>query len=226
MASRLQGLRRPSGKLVILAAASLALLTLVLQNHSFARQVPATDTDLLWRMAQADDLQQIAQPGDLIFRRGAGLWTQVFSQASRQEGFYSHVGIVTRQADGLHVWHAEGDDLSGVGGVRHEPIAVFLKNAQGVAIGKLPATLSAPSEITRQATADAWSKVSFDTKFRLDDLSSAVYCTEYVWEVIRRASGRDIVERKTVIGGIAGITVDDLLFNDILHIAYQRRLAK
>ena len=179
---------------------------------------------MLLRLVLGDGMQQTTQPGDLIFRRGSGVWTEVFSQASRQEGFYSHVGIVTKQSDGLHVWHAEADDFSGVGGVRNDPIDVFLKHSQGVAIGKLAATLFNPIAITRQATAATWSNVPFDTSFRLDDHASSVYCTEYVWEVIRRTSNRDVVERKTVIGGVEGITVDDLLFSREIHIAYQRRL--
>lgn len=166
-------------------------------------------------------------PGDILFRRGSGLWTGVFSQASRRDAFFSHVGIVVRMDGKLLVVHADADDLTGIGGVRQEDPVSFLSGTQGVAIGRFtdPAgKVGMGEKIARQAADPQWKKLPFDTHFSLEDDGQAVYCTEFVWLAIRRATGIDVVNDKTVFAGRQGISVDDLLNSPWLRIVYDRRI--
>lgn len=175
-------------------------------------------------VAYADQLLNRLQPGDILFRRGSGLWTPLFSQASRTEGFFSHAGIIFEREGHLKIVHADADDLSGVGGVREDEIDEFLREAKGVAIGRMKAP-SSGAAIAGLAARDDWKQLPFDTHFSLEDEGRAIYCTEYVWLAIQRASGIDIVPQKTVWAGKTGIAVDDLLYSPFIGIVYDRRLA-
>ena len=174
--------------------------------------------------AHADHLMTTLRPGDILFRRGSGLWTPLFSQASSKEGFFSHAGIIFARAGHLKIVHADADDLSGIGGVREDEVDEFLREAKGVAIGRMKDPAAAPA-IARLAVQEEWKKLPFDVHFTLDDDGKAIYCTEYVWLAIKRASGIDIVPNKTVLAGKTGIAVDDLLKSPFLQIVYDRRLA-
>lgn len=175
-------------------------------------------------LAYADRLMQKLKPGDILFRRGSSLWTPIFSQASKQEGFFSHAGIIFEKDGRLKIVHADADDLTGIGGVREDEIDEFLREAKGVAIGRMKQTDDQNAAIAALAIREDWKKLPFDTHFALDDDGKAIYCTEYVWLVIKRASGVDIVPEKTVLAGKAGIAVDDLLNSSHIRIEYERRL--
>lgn len=206
------------GGLTLLLAAALSGL------FYGSKQITTPKTPDIRATAHADRLMSTLRPGDILFRRGSGLWTPLFSQASREEGFFSHAGIVFARAGYLKIVHADADDLSGIGGVREDEIDDFLRDARGVAIGRMKDPSSAPA-IAHLAIQKEWKELPFDVHFTLDDNGKAIYCTEYVWLTIKRASGTDIVPNKTVLAGKTGIAVDDLLHSPFIRIVYDRRLA-
>jgi hypothetical protein len=208
-------------RLVVVCTASLLAAGFVAFSHGHT-SISEPPPDQLMLLVSGDRLQDQLKPGDVVFRRGAGFWTEVFSQTSRTEGFFSHVGVIVSDPRGLRIRHAEADDVTGVGGVRSDTLETFLYQAKGVAIARPDAGLA--TSVSNEAASPKWEGVPFDTSFRLDDGARAVYCSEFVWEVMRRASGHDIVPDKTDIGGIPGVTVDDLLNSSYLHVLYEKRL--
>ena len=67
--------------------------------------------------------------GDLVFRRGHGLWSGLFAEASAHDRRFSHVGVLIRAGDAWQVVHASADDRTGIGGTEAEPLAAFLHDA-------------------------------------------------------------------------------------------------
>ena len=107
--------------------------------------------------------------------------------------------------------------------MKADTIEDYLKGAQGIAIARISVPNADLQRVAQTASSSSWQGIPFDTKFRIDDDGSAVYCTEYVWRVILDATALDVVPQKTVIGGIPGITVDDLLINPNVQTLYQKR---
>lgn len=171
---------------------------------------PAPDPGILARVP-VTTLEARLQPADLVFRRGNGLWSGYFAVASGDEGFYSHVGVAVFEQGRWHVVHTEADDRTGIGGVRSDPLEVFLDGAKGVAVVR--PGLSAPqAEATVRLSADpAWRNIPFDNRFSLDDDGQAMYCTEWVQALVLAATGEDIARPRSLWFGREVISVDDLL---------------
>ncbi len=152
------------------------------------------------------------QEGDLIFRRGAGLWSALFAEASRQDHRYSHVGVALRAGSGEWVViHASASDLTGVGCVDIESLAGFLGEAVAWEIRRpaIPGeALPAFIETLRRAARD---HTPFDADFDLGS-TEQVYCTELVWRAWMVATGTDPIPEKTMWRDkLRIISIEDLL---------------
>jgi len=171
--------------------------------------VPAPAPGILARVPVAT-LEASLQPADLVFRRGNGLWSGYFAVASGDGGFYSHVGVAVLEHGQWRVVHTEADDRTGIGGVRSEPLQVFLAGAHGVAVVR-PGLSGAQAEATvRLAAEPAWRRIPFDSRFSLDDDGQAMYCTEWVQALVLSATGVDIARPRSRFGGRDIISLDDL----------------
>lgn len=161
---------------------------------------------------------------DLVFRRGNGLWSGYFAGASGGEGYFSHVGVLVREADGWHVVHTEADDRTGVGGVRSDTLADFLAEAHGLAVVRPRLDEAQVAEALRLAAAPRWRDIPFDSSFRLDDDGEAMYCTEWVQALVLAATGEDIARPRSYFGSRAIISVDDLRLSARVEPVLEHRL--
>ena len=144
--------------------------------------------------------------GDLVFRKGAGLWTRHFINASTREKRFSHVGIVVRTTPSAIILHADGNDLTGVGNVRTEDWPGFFEIASECAIYRY-----AGSKETARAFASQGLRrlgVPFDPAFDMSS-TNALYCTELIREVVNEAAGTNVIEY-TVLCGYPIIAIDDI----------------
>ena len=64
-------------------------------------------------------LAAICRDGDIVLRRGNGMWSRLFANISIHDKRFSHVGIILVRDGKVTVTHASADDLTGVGAV-HE----------------------------------------------------------------------------------------------------------
>ena len=75
------------------------------------------------------------QRGDLVMRRGRGMWTRFFIGMSTREKRFSHVGFVHSVSNGVTMLiHAEAEDSTGVGDVHLTPWPEFFKESSDCAI--------------------------------------------------------------------------------------------
>jgi|GEM_PF-3767615 len=148
--------------------------------------------------------------GDLVFRRGQGLWSEVFAEASAHDRRFSHVGVLLRAGGSWQVAHASAEDLTGVGGAATEPLGAFLRDAsafeirrprlEAVQLGRFVAML-------RGAVRD---RIPFDTGFSLAT-PDRVYCTELIWQAWTRATGADPLPRKSLWRGQPIVSIEDVI---------------
>ena len=176
------------------------ILCLQLLLSSFA--VAAEAVGLEWKRTPPPGLKV----GDIVFRKGRGLWTKYFIGASTREKRFSHVGIVVRTNPSTFIVHSEGSDLTGIGNVRVEGWQGFMEIASECAVYRF-----AGSEETSQAIANCGLRrlgVRFDSAF---DMSSTneLYCTEFIREAVNEAAGTNVVGF-TIRKGRGIITIDDI----------------
>ena len=137
-------------------------------------------------VVDAAAVEAVAQPGDVVFRRGRSLLSRVVLSGDDRPQF-SHVGIVAEQEGALVVVHATpGNDVSVPEPLRTEPLAAFfapeaaeagaLRRPRDPALGR--AAAAAAQRLAPGRTFDA------DLDLGTDD---RLYCTELVWKAYREA---------------------------------------
>lgn len=189
-----------------------ALLAALLSGGgAVGRPTPApAPGPVLLEVAPLQDWTARLAPGDLVFRRGDGPWSGYFAGASGGEGYFSHVGLLVPAAGGWQVVHTEADDLSGIGGVRQDPLERFLATARGVAVVR-PRLAPEQVQATLALAGDpGWRAIPFDARFRLDDDGAAMYCTEWIQALVLEATGEDIARPRSHVGPYEIISIDDL----------------
>lgn len=133
-------------------------------------------------MKVANDFLDLARNGDIIFRRGTGLFSEYFRKAGGAEAPYSHVGIIIQEKECLYVVHAEASDYTGIGRVIKEPLNKFVSREKALLAGlyRLRDPLaSIASHAAVHAESFATLQIPFDNNF--DSVShDKLYCTELV----------------------------------------------
>lgn len=189
------------------------------QDHSFN----SAQNLSRWLIAKPN-LSQL-RSGDLIFRHGRGIISNVLMTFGQREKKYSHTGIVSVENGSVFVYHAIGGEENVSNKLRKDPIAVFCNPADvhGFAIYRpsmndmqINAVIALASEYYRNG-------LLFDTKF---DLSSddKMYCTEFVYKIFNHALGKENYISLSSVNGKHYIACDDLYCNahcrEIYHYQY------
>ena len=158
-----------------------------------------------WKHTPPPDLKI----GDLVFRKGRGIWTKYFIGASSRDPRFSHVGIVVRTMPSTLILHSDGNDLTGVGQVRTEDWPDFFEIASECAVYRYTGP---------EKTAHAFANhgllrlgVPFDPSFDMSS-TNALYCTELIREVVNEAAGTNVIGF-TVLKGQRIIALDDIYHN-------------
>ena len=160
--------------------------------------------------AVGSDWKRLPPPGlkvgDLVFRKGRGMWTRYFIRASTRDPRFSHVGIVVRTTPPALILHSDGNDLTGVGKVRTEEWEAFFEIASECAVYRYDG-----AEETARAFASHGLRrlgVTFDSSFDMSS-TNALYCTELIREVVNEAAGTNVIGF-TVLKGRRIIALDDI----------------
>lgn len=202
-----------------------AVLAVVLAGPGAAPLPAAPALPALLDVAPLADWQGGLRPGDLVFRRGNGLWSGYFAGASGDEGFFSHVGLLVRKGEGWQVVHTEADDRTGIGGVRTDSLRRFLADAHGVAVVRPRLEPAQAARAVALAHDPDWQAIPFDARFRLDDDGEAMYCTEWIQALVLAATGEDIARPRSRFGRIQIISIDDLRLSARVEPVFDHRLA-
>lgn len=130
-------------------------------------------------------VESVAQPGDVVFRRGQSLLSRVVLSGDRDPEF-SHVGIVAERGGALVVVHAVPSDDGEPEPVRVEPLATFYApEAADLGAVRRPADPAIGRAAARAALRLARGR-HFDATLDLDS-DDLLYCTELVWKAYREA---------------------------------------
>ena len=164
----------------------------------------------LWKANAPCDLKI----GDMVFRRGHGVWTKYFIDCSSREKRFSHVGIVTGLGSELVLIHADADERTGDGRVRIEGWCGFFANALECAVFRFDGDSSVASNIA--INAERRLGVKFDSAFDMGE-TNRLYCSEMVRLAINEAVGTNLVGSTKVCGRNV-VAIDDLYHNGFRRI--------
>jgi len=154
--------------------------------------------------------KHVLRSGDLVFRRGEGIVSDMAVRFSNTDHRYSHVGVLVTDGAELSVAHSVVDDQKDYDGVVVETLDSFLRGVEEWAIYRLwPDGPSISAEYVRAHYAG----VTFDSEFDLDT-RSRMYCTEFVADLINTVSGQMRVTAGSMRLGRRYIAVDELYRND------------
>ena len=156
----------------------------------------------LWKV----DVPCALKVGDLVFRKGHGVWTKYFISCSMREKRFSHVGIVAEIGDEVVLIHADADERTGDGRVRGEAWHSFFVDALECAVFRFDGDSSVASNIAINAKCRLG--VKFDSAFDMGE-TNRLYCSELVRLAINEAVGTNLVGFTKVCGRNV-VAIDDL----------------
>lgn len=140
--------------------------------------------------------------GDIVFRRGHGIWTRFFVNASTREKRFSHVGVAaTNGAGRIMIIHSEANDL-GLGRVKEGSWQSFFEGASEAAVYRCTDGGVDPADVVAEARRRIG--VRFDNEFDAAT-TNKLYCSELVMVAVNAAAGRNLIKPtfrsgKTIVG--------------------------
>ena len=124
----------------------------------------------------------ILAAGDIAFRLGRSLQSNLIASSGDSGNSYSHVGIILPINNEWHVVHIEPKEDSFIDIIRHEPIEDFFAwevASAGCVMRHKALTPPHREMITCYAQQLLEKKITFDHDYRASD-STSMYCTELV----------------------------------------------
>lgn len=189
----------------------MRLIALALISVSLLMGSPSTaETDLDWKKEAPVKLVE----GDLIFRKGQGLWTRFFINVSQSEKRFSHVGIVVSNECSLCIIHAEANEWNGIGYVHLQNWNQFFSDALESAVFRYDGDENTRRRIAHEAT--KMLHIPFDPLFDMEN-TNRLYCTEFVRLAVNRALKQDLIGH-TVVCGRPFVAIDDIYRKKFIRI--------
>lgn len=192
------------------------------QHDSYKTFVP-TKEDSLQQQAvisnayrQIDSVKYFIKSGDLITRTGNDFTSESLRSLNQRDRTYSHCGIASIEHDSVFVYHALGGDFNPDQKIRRDPIELFAEPATNKGIGIFRFLVPDSNRLQYAAQARNLFKkgIMFDMDFDLatDD---RMYCAEYVYKVLVKASRNTLSFNHSYIKGFEFIGVDDIFLNPL-----------
>ena len=166
--------------------------------------LPVAGQVAAWCLAPPLELR----PGDLVFRRGQGIWSGQFAGLSSRETRFSHVGVVWAVDGEVKIVHAEASEWTGHGRVRETTWRGFFEDAGARECAVF--RFDGPPETAMRLAERAHERIGvpFDSGFDLSE-TNRLYCTELIAVALAEATGADGSPR-TSRGERTYIALDDL----------------
>lgn len=149
--------------------------------------------------------------GDVIFRHGTGIISNLLLKFSQQDSRYSHVGILSKEKNRMFVYHMIGGELNPGAVIKREPIEQFCSQdiANNFGIYRTDIDSRGLQVVDSLLKYYFLSKLAFDTGYDLNT-DDAMYCTEFVYKVITKASGNENYLTLSQLTGFTYIACDNL----------------
>lgn len=178
-----------------------------------ARRPVAPVTPASWD-AGTDSCLLLLKQGDILLRTGNDEISNVFRHLNTRNQTYSHAGLVMIEEGRPVVYHCIGGADNPEGRLRRDEVAFFIdpQHNLGWGIVRLDLDTAQQQALSAIVTGLYRQGVRFDDDF---DLASddRLYCTEFVYKSIIRASGDSTFLPVTVHNNKRYIAVDDLFNN-------------
>jgi len=141
---------------------------------------------------QIDSINNIAKEGDIIFRGGTDIESNIIRDFSYKDKLFSHCGIILKTPNGLQVSHILGGVTNIEGSLLSQPIEDFLSYPENESAGIYATNLTSIELSNIAFFLDSLKKanVSFDLKFNLFT-KNQLYCTEIIIDALRFAKGNN-----------------------------------
>jgi hypothetical protein len=169
--------------------------------------------------------------GDILLRRGYGVDSTVSMNFSQGEKRYSHAGIIQKKDDGVFIIHSEEDKDHGRNGVYIEPIKDFLDGIHIWAVYRFDLSPKLEEDVISYALKLKSQNIIFDIDFNLNE-DNKMYCSEFIYKVINRTTGKELIHAGKHFVGKNFVTISDLYQNnsaklvDISHNIIKRKECK
>ncbi len=165
------------------------------------------------------------QSGDLVFRKGSGLISDLFTRISSVEQRFSHVGIIVKYREQIMVAHILGTGGTGDQEFRMDPLRHFIREdrARQFGIYRLNISDEVKCEIESYILSIDETNIFFDDKFDLST-DSALYCSELIYKCVTKATADDACFTISKAGGKRYVSFDDLIRNaeQLIYCQYQK----
>ncbi|HEY9340137.1 MAG TPA: YiiX/YebB-like N1pC/P60 family cysteine hydrolase [Hanamia sp.] len=161
-----------------------------------------------------NEAKKMVHSADLILRTGKDFTSDAMRKLSKYDKTYSHCGIASWENDTLFVYHALGGDFNPDQKIRRDPFYLFCNPYENRGFGIFRYKLNKNQQRnTLHFARDYFSKgIMFDMQFNLatDD---RMYCSEYVYKIIKKATAGVIPIHTTTLNKIVFVAVDNLFIN-------------
>ena len=144
------------------------------------------------------------EDGDLVFRVGRGIYSEVIRAVSGRNARFSHVGVLSVEPSGVFVLHIEPEEALGLSGrASKEPLDEFLARENAREYGFFHVNNMSRRERERvldRLESFVHQKVAYDPDFDFGD-DERLYCTELVYKAFL-AAGVDLLLEALRKGGL------------------------
>ncbi len=163
---------------------------------------------------QIHEMKPLVKSGDLILRTGKDFTSELMRKLSQHEKTYSHCGIASWENDTLFIYHALGGEWNPDQKLRRDLFEMFCNPYENRGFGIFRYKINHTQQKSIIDTARKFYKkgIMFDMKFDLatDD---RMYCSEFVYKTIEKATKDSVVLGTTTLNHIQFIAVDNLFVN-------------
>lgn len=170
-------------------------------------------------------LLKTIQHGDIVFRLGSDMTSELFRRMNEADKRYSHCGIASLENDTVFVYHALGGELDPNQAVQRHTLYQFAHPMGNKAVGLVRTRphSNAPHRLGEWAQRQYEQKVPFDMQFDYAS-NDRLYCTEFVAKALTVALQNDVWLTLRQRGSKTYVTPDQLYINNItnqvIHLRY------
>ena len=163
-----------------------------------------------------DGFPGMIRRGDMIFRAGNGIGSDVFYRASTREKRFTHVGIVVSDGEAARMIDFSAQDVEWHIKAMRVPVCEIMDDASDLAVYRY---IGPDADKVREQIAWAAEKrigIPFDPAFDLKT-KDRLYCTEMVRDCVNEAAGHEVigVSRK---GDFEYVAIDDCYRNEMIKV--------
>ncbi len=165
---------------------------------------------VLWLLLTSELFALPLHTGDLIFRAGEGLFSDIAKNFSPSDKRFSHVGMIFIDRGETFVIHTLDDQTKNFHHTVKEPLSAFLDDALIYAYYRFALTHRQQRKIDGNILRALADPKPFDYRFSLQS-PDAYYCTELIFHLLEGVFHHHPVQNRTYRGEQSFISIEDLL---------------